>query len=146
VSEAVDFAEFYPQARRCLLPDAQPALPRQGSRCRGLALELPHCHPLRWHHGRLGRRQHRDLQAVFRRYPGRLAALQCFWRAGVSQNTLQFLPCEGGSTGARLTGHPDVNFIILTGGTETGLRILQERPEVLLVAETGGKNATIVTL
>jgi RHH-type proline utilization regulon transcriptional repressor/proline dehydrogenase/delta 1-pyrroline-5-carboxylate dehydrogenase len=70
---------------------------------------------------------------------------RCFWRAGVSPNTLQFLPCEGGRTGARLTGHPDVDFIILTGGTETGLRILKERPEVLLAAETGGKNATIVT-
>jgi RHH-type proline utilization regulon transcriptional repressor/proline dehydrogenase/delta 1-pyrroline-5-carboxylate dehydrogenase len=58
---------------------------------------------------------------------------------------LQFLPCEGGSTGARLTGHPDVDFIILTGGTDTGLRILKERPDTLLAAETGGKNATIVT-
>ena len=70
---------------------------------------------------------------------------RCFWRAGVSQNALQFLPGEGGSTGARLTGHPDVDFIILTGGTDTGLRILRERPDSVLAAETGGKNATIVT-
>jgi RHH-type proline utilization regulon transcriptional repressor/proline dehydrogenase/delta 1-pyrroline-5-carboxylate dehydrogenase len=70
---------------------------------------------------------------------------RCFWQAGVSQSTLQFLPCEGGRAGARLTGHPDVNFIILTGGTDTGLRILRERPDAVLAAETGGKNATIVT-
>jgi acyl-CoA reductase-like NAD-dependent aldehyde dehydrogenase len=38
-----------------------------------------------------------------------------------------------------------VDFIILTGGTETGLRILKERPDAFLAAETGGKNATIVT-
>jgi RHH-type proline utilization regulon transcriptional repressor/proline dehydrogenase/delta 1-pyrroline-5-carboxylate dehydrogenase len=33
----------------------------------------------------------------------------------------------------------------LTGGTETGLAILKQKPDVLLAAETGGKNATIVT-
>jgi len=39
----------------------------------------------------------------------------------------------------------DVDFIILTGGTHTGLAILDQRPDVFLAAETGGKNATIVT-
>jgi RHH-type proline utilization regulon transcriptional repressor/proline dehydrogenase/delta 1-pyrroline-5-carboxylate dehydrogenase len=38
-----------------------------------------------------------------------------------------------------------VDFIILTGGTDTGLALLRERPELRLAAETGGKNATIVT-
>jgi RHH-type proline utilization regulon transcriptional repressor/proline dehydrogenase/delta 1-pyrroline-5-carboxylate dehydrogenase len=70
---------------------------------------------------------------------------RCFWRAGVSFNTLQFLPCEGGGAGSQLTGHPDVDFVILTGGTETALRILKGRPDLLLAAETGGKNATIVS-
>ena len=70
---------------------------------------------------------------------------QCFWRAGVSRRTLQFLPCTGGTVGLRLAGHPDVDFVILTGGTETGLRILQAKPDVFLSAETGGKNATVVT-
>ena len=70
---------------------------------------------------------------------------QCFWRAGVSQNALQFLPCSGSTTAAKLTNHPEVDFIILTGGTETGLAILQQRPDIFLAAETGGKNATIVT-
>ena len=46
---------------------------------------------------------------------------------------------------AKLTHHPEVDFIILTGGTETGLSILKQRPAILLAAETGGKNATIVT-
>jgi RHH-type proline utilization regulon transcriptional repressor/proline dehydrogenase/delta 1-pyrroline-5-carboxylate dehydrogenase len=70
---------------------------------------------------------------------------QCFWRAGVSENTLQFLPCSGATEGIRLTNHPDVDFIILTGGTHTGLNILKQRPDIFLAAETGGKNATIVT-
>ena len=35
--------------------------------------------------------------------------------------------------------------MILTGGTETALQMLRHRPETNLLAETGGKNATIVT-
>ncbi len=70
---------------------------------------------------------------------------QCFWNAGISQNVLQLLPCRGSTTGAKLTRHPDVDFIILTGGTDTGMDILKDRPDAFLVAETGGKNATIVT-
>lgn len=70
---------------------------------------------------------------------------QCFWRAGVSQRTLQFLPCPGGGAGSQLVSHPDVSAVILTGGTETALRMLAKKPGMRLSAETGGKNASIVT-
>lgn len=70
---------------------------------------------------------------------------QCLWNAGVSKNTLQFIPCSGQDTGSKLTMHPDVDYIVLTGGTDTGMRILKDRSDVFLAAETGGKNATIVT-
>jgi RHH-type proline utilization regulon transcriptional repressor/proline dehydrogenase/delta 1-pyrroline-5-carboxylate dehydrogenase len=70
---------------------------------------------------------------------------QCFWRAGVSPRALQFVPCPGRSGGQHLVTHPDVDSVILTGGTETALRLLQARPDLRLFAETGGKNATIVT-
>ncbi len=70
---------------------------------------------------------------------------QCFWRAGVSKKTLQFLPCPGASVGEKLVLHADVDGVILTGGTDTALRMLHEKPALQLVAETGGKNATIVT-
>jgi len=70
---------------------------------------------------------------------------QCFWRAGVSRRTLQFLPCPGSGPGARLVSHPDVSAVILTGGTETALTMLAAKPTLRLSAETGGKNATIVT-
>ena len=70
---------------------------------------------------------------------------QCFWRAGVPRAALQFLPCSGGAVGLRLVTHPDVDLVILTGGTETALAMLRARPEMNLLAETGGKNATIVT-
>jgi RHH-type proline utilization regulon transcriptional repressor/proline dehydrogenase/delta 1-pyrroline-5-carboxylate dehydrogenase len=70
---------------------------------------------------------------------------QCFWRGGVSRRVLQFLPCPGGGAGARLVTDPRVDAVILTGGTATARHILGARPDVRLFAETGGKNATIVT-
>jgi RHH-type proline utilization regulon transcriptional repressor/proline dehydrogenase/delta 1-pyrroline-5-carboxylate dehydrogenase len=70
---------------------------------------------------------------------------QCFWRAGVPKTVLQFLPCPGGGAGAKLVAHPDVAAVILTGGTATALRMLDAKPTMHLFAETGGKNATIVT-
>jgi RHH-type proline utilization regulon transcriptional repressor/proline dehydrogenase/delta 1-pyrroline-5-carboxylate dehydrogenase len=70
---------------------------------------------------------------------------QCFWRAGVSRKALQFVPCAGGREGRKLVNHPKVDAVILTGGTETALTMLGDNPRLSLFAETGGKDATIVT-
>jgi RHH-type transcriptional regulator, proline utilization regulon repressor / proline dehydrogenase / delta 1-pyrroline-5-carboxylate dehydrogenase len=70
---------------------------------------------------------------------------QCFWSAGVPQTVLQFLPCSGGTVGQELVTHDDVDAVILTGGTATALKMLAAKPTMKLFAETGGKNATIVT-
>ncbi|CAG0985496.1 hypothetical protein ARNL5_02819, partial [Anaerolineae bacterium] len=145
VSEAVDFAEFYPHAARSYFE-------MRNLRCRGKGVGVvvsPWNFPIAIPCGGITAALSAGNTVIFK--PSSDAILvgwllcQCFWRAGVSQNALQFLPCEGGRTGARLTGHPDVDFIILTGGTDTGRRILRDRPDAVLAAETGGKNATIVT-
>jgi RHH-type proline utilization regulon transcriptional repressor/proline dehydrogenase/delta 1-pyrroline-5-carboxylate dehydrogenase len=70
---------------------------------------------------------------------------QCFWRAGISRRVLQFVPCAGSREGRKLVNHPSVNAVILTGGTETALTLLEDNPRMNLFAETGGKDATIVT-
>ncbi len=70
---------------------------------------------------------------------------KCFWDAGVSKKTLQLLPCSGATQGQQLAAHADVDTVILTGGTETALSMLERRADMRLLAETGGKNATIVT-
>lgn len=70
---------------------------------------------------------------------------QCFWQAGVPKTALQFMPCSGSTVGQKLVTHPDVDTVILTGGTDTALRMLKAKPSMRLLAETGGKNATIVT-
>lgn len=73
------------------------------------------------------------------------ALCECFWRAGISRKTLQFVPCAGSREGQQLVSHCDVDVVILTGGTDTAVRMLKQKPHMHLLAETGGKNATIVT-
>ncbi len=70
---------------------------------------------------------------------------QCFWRAGVPMEALQLAPCSVEDGGSRLVSSPAVDVVILTGGTATALRMLAAKPAMNLLAETGGKNATIVT-
>ncbi len=145
VSEAVDFAEYYPYAAAAFAN-------RPHIDCRGKGVGVvisPWNFPIAIPCGGITASLAAGNTVIFK--PSSDAVLvawqlcRCFWRAGVSRNVLQFLPCEGASAGTRLTGHKDVDFVILTGGTETGLEILSHRPDLFLAAETGGKNATIVT-
>ena len=70
---------------------------------------------------------------------------QCFWDAGVSKNTLQFVPCSGEIAEKHLVTNKDVDFVIFTGGESTAQQMIKSRPDIHLSAETGGKDATIVT-
>jgi RHH-type proline utilization regulon transcriptional repressor/proline dehydrogenase/delta 1-pyrroline-5-carboxylate dehydrogenase len=70
---------------------------------------------------------------------------QCFWKAGVPRNALQFLPSSGALVGEKIIKRNDIARVILTGGTETALTMLAANPMLKLLAETGGKNATIVS-
>jgi len=70
---------------------------------------------------------------------------KCFWDAGISKNVLQFVPCPGSLAGEYLIANKDVDYVILTGGEDTAYKMLETRSDLLLTAETGGKDATIVT-
>jgi len=70
---------------------------------------------------------------------------QCFWRGGVSRKALQFTPCAASAGGRALVNHALSSAVILTGGTAAALQMLADNPRMALFAETGGKNATIVT-
>jgi RHH-type proline utilization regulon transcriptional repressor/proline dehydrogenase/delta 1-pyrroline-5-carboxylate dehydrogenase len=145
VSEAIDFAEYYPLSTAAFADIDH-------LRCRGKGVGVvisPWNFPIAIPCGGIVAALAAGNTVIFK--PSSDAILvawvlcQCFWRAGVSQNSLQLVPCSGATTATKLTHHPEVDFIILTGGTETGLSILKQRPAILLAAETGGKNATIVT-
>ena len=145
VSEAVDFAEYYPFSAKtfCDLDNIR-------CRAKGVGLVIsPWNFPISIPCGGIIASLAAGNTIIFK--PSSEAVLtawelcKCFFNAGVSKNVLQFLPCSGTTTGAKLAGHPDVDFIIMTGGTDTGMTLLKQRPSVFLTAETGGKNATVVT-
>ncbi|WP_319548722.1 bifunctional proline dehydrogenase/L-glutamate gamma-semialdehyde dehydrogenase [Desulfogranum marinum] len=145
VSEAIDFAEYYPLTARQL--DDMENIEVKG---RGVGLVIsPWNFPIAIPCGGVVTALAAGNTVIFK--PASDAVMtawnlcQCFWRAGISKNTLQFVPCSGAKVGPLLTASEDVDFIILTGGTDTGLQILKQTPGVYLAAETGGKNATIVT-
>lgn len=68
-----------------------------------------------------------------------------FWDGGVPKDTLQFFPCEDDPAGSLLIKDPRVAGVILTGSTETAEKMLQMRPDLHLLAETGGKNSLIIS-
>ncbi len=69
---------------------------------------------------------------------------QALWRAGVPRDVLQFVPCHE-SVGSKLVVDARVDAVILTGATETARLFRRLRPGIRLLAETGGKNAMIVS-
>lgn len=67
------------------------------------------------------------------------------WEAGIGQDVLQFFPCEDHPLGTRLIHDPRVAAVLLTGSTNTAKEFLKLRPGLDLIAETGGKNAIIIS-
>ncbi|HYF23040.1 MAG TPA: bifunctional proline dehydrogenase/L-glutamate gamma-semialdehyde dehydrogenase PutA [Caulobacteraceae bacterium] len=76
-------------------------------------------------------------------------AVRLFHGAGLDPRLLALLPGRGETVGATLTGHPEIDGVAFTGGTDTAWRInrvLAERqgPIVPFIAETGGLNGMFV--
>ena len=71
--------------------------------------------------------------------------VKLLWKAGVSKEVLQFITGKGEVIGSQLVKDPRVSTVVLTGSTETAKLMLKMRPGLDLAAETGGKNAIIVT-
>ena len=69
---------------------------------------------------------------------------KAFWDAGVPKEALQVVITDRPALKA-LTTAPEIKHIILTGGTDTAQAITRTAPLTPLSAETGGKNAMILT-
>lgn len=70
---------------------------------------------------------------------------QIFWEAGIPKDVLQFINCVDDPVGSYLIGDSRVNSVVLTGATDTAKLFLQLRPDLDLMAETGGKNAVLIS-
>lgn len=145
VSEAIDFVDFYAITARELR-----ALPDVESEALGVVVVVPPWNfPIAIPCGGVSAALAAGNTVILKPASNTVLVAwelcKCFWRGGVPKEALQFVPCSGATGGAQLVASPDVDAVILTGGTETALRMLEARPEMNLLAETGGKNATIVT-
>ena len=145
VSEAIDFCEFYRAAARAFF-----TLPAASSAGKGVVVVVsPWNFPIAIPCGGIAAALAAGNTVILKPASDTVLVAwelcNCFWRAGVSRHTLQFLPCAGAGPGKALVGHCDVDAVILTGGTDTALAMLRNKPNIDLYAETGGKNATIVT-
>jgi RHH-type proline utilization regulon transcriptional repressor/proline dehydrogenase/delta 1-pyrroline-5-carboxylate dehydrogenase len=145
VSEAIDFTEFYALAAAALYESNQFRV-----RGRGLvAVISPWNFPLAIPCGGVTAALAAGNTVILK--PASDTVLpawmicKCLWDAGVPREALQLIPCQGSTSGQRLVTHDDVDVVIFTGGTETAQQMLTAKPTLNLLAETGGKNATIVT-
>ncbi len=145
VSEAIDFIEFYSHAVRHF--DEYSNLELSG---KGVGVVVPPWNfPIAIPVGGVASSLAAGNTVIIK--PASVAALcayemcKCFWDAGISKNTLQFLPCPGALAGEHLIPNKDIDFLILTGGEDTAATMLETRNDLFLSAETGGKDATIVT-
>lgn len=145
ISEAIDFVEFY--AATALELQTQRDL---GARPRGAVIVIspwnfPIAIPCGGIAAALAAGNTTILKPASDTFLPAAILCECFWRAGVPREALQLIACSGRDASAYLLGHPEIKTVILTGGTETALRILEARPSLDLLAETGGKNATIIS-
>ena len=154
VSEAVDFAEYY--ARSAIATAAEVCAKRDERsvevtlKPRGVVLVTPPWNfPLAIAAGGVLAALVAGNAVVFKPAPETCATArrlaELCWAAGVPSDVLQFVPCANDPVGTALMTHPGVDAVVLTGGTRTARRFLELRPELFLMAETGGKNAMIVT-
>lgn len=145
VSEAVDFAEFY--AMTALEIQQQASF---GSKPRGVVVVIsPWNFPIAIPFGGVAAALAAGNTVILK--PATETALvarvlcECIWEAGVPRQAVQLVVCDGPDASKHLLSSPIVSTCVFTGGTETARRILAARPDLHLLAETGGKNATIVS-
>jgi succinylglutamic semialdehyde dehydrogenase len=72
--------------------------------------------------------------------------IECLHAAGVPEGAARFLP-GGPETGAALARHPDIDGLLFSGSTRTGMalhRIFGEMPPRMLSLQMGGNNPIVV--
>ncbi len=145
VSEAIDFCEFYPRSAEALA-----SLPGIDAVGRGVVVVIPPWNfPIAIPCGGIAAALAAGNTVILKPAPETVGTAwilcECFWAAGVSRKVLQFVFAENDGAATHLATHPGVDRIIFTGGTATAFRLLEQDPALELLAETGGKNAMIVT-
>ena len=145
VSEAIDFCRYYP-----LSLDQFYELENVIIRPKGVILVIPPWNfptaiPVGGVAAALAGGNRVILKPATVAYPIAYEFAKCFWEAGVPGDALQIVCADGREPVKLLTTHPSIKHIIFTGGTDTAMKIIQQNPRCPVSAETGGKNAMILT-
>lgn len=145
VSEAIDFCRYYPITMKPF-----EALDTVRVKAKGVILVIPPWNfplaiPVGGVAAALAAGNSVILKPATVALPIAWAFAQCFWQAGVPKDALQVVCTDGREPLNYLTKHEAIRHIILTGGTDTAFRLLKNNPTCPLSAETGGKNAIILT-
>lgn len=146
VSEAIDFLEFYPHSLEVLKKQN----PKTKFKAKGIGVIVtPWNFPIAISTGSIAAPLATGNAVIYK--PSSLSALtgykicECFWDSGIAKDSLIFLPAKGKDISEHLLCDKKVKFSILTGGEDAAYAMLKANASLLLSAETGGKNATIVT-
>ncbi|WP_270982323.1 proline dehydrogenase family protein [Campylobacter upsaliensis] len=146
VSEAIDFIEFYPHSLETLKKQN----PNTTFKPKGIGVTIaPWNFPVGISVGTIAAPLAAGNVVLYK--PSSLSMLtgyklcECFWDAGIPRDALIFLPAKGSDISKYILSDEAVKFSILTGGEDTAYAMLKANPTLLLSAETGGKNATIVS-
>lgn len=146
ISEAIDFVEFYPHSLETLKKQN----PNTAFKPKGIGVTIaPWNFPVGISVGTIAAPLAAGNVVLYK--PSSLSMLtgyklcECFWDAGIPRDALIFLPAKGSDISKYILSDEVVKFSILTGGEDTAYAMLKANPTLLLSAETGGKNATIVS-
>ena len=146
VSEGIDFVEFYPHSLEVLKAQNK----NTHFKPKGIGVTIaPWNFPIGISVGTIAAPLAAGNVVIYK--PSSLSTLtgyklcECFWDAGIPKDALIFLPAKGNDISKYCLSDENVKFSILTGGEDTAYAMLESNPTLVLSAETGGKNATIVS-
>ncbi len=145
VSEAIDFCRFYPLTMRDFLKEEGVDIAPKGTVLVISPWNFPLAIPVGGVVSALAGGNSVILKPATVSAPIMWEACKLLWEAGVPKDALQIVITDGREPLKLLTTSPSIKHIILTGGTDTAQRIAVSNPKVPLSAETGGKNAIILT-
>ena len=140
VSEAIDFARYYPSSIRDD-GDAKPL---------GVVLVVPPWNfPYAIPCGGVCAALAAGNAVILKAAPETVATawelVQQLWDGGVPRDVLQFLPTRDDESGRHLITHHGIDAVILTGAFETAKLFTSWKPAINLLAETSGKNAMLIS-
>ncbi len=120
IAEAIDYAAYYARSLDALVANPTLTLTPRGV----VAVISPWNFPLAETVAALG--------------------VEALWTAGVPRDALALVPCDDDAA-RQLVADRALGALVFTGSTATARRLLAARPDLPIFAETGGKNAIIVT-